>query len=62
MNWSWNWPDAMREVSIENTDDGSKAVRVNSKMPGSWSFRGSCMIQVTTYTYCDYCRKAGPDI
>ena len=54
-------PDAAsREVSIENTDEGSKAESVNSKMSGSRSFRGSCMIPVTTFLYCDFCRKAGP--
>ena len=42
-------PDAAsREVSIENTDEGSKAESVNSKMSGSRSFRGSCMIPVMT--------------
>jgi hypothetical protein len=59
-------PDAAsREISIENTDEGSKAVSLNSKMSGSRSFRGLCMIPVTTlctYLYCDICRKAGPDI
>ena len=35
-------------MSIENTDEGSKAERVNSKMSGSRSFRGSCMIPITT--------------
>ena len=59
-------PDAaLLEISIENTDEGSKAVSVNSKMSGSQSFRGLCMIPVTmlcTFLYCDNCRKAGPDI
>jgi hypothetical protein len=42
-------PDAAsREVSIENTDEGSKAESVNSNMLGSRSFRGSCTIPVTT--------------
>ena len=42
-------PDAAsREVSIENTDEGSKAESVNSKVSGSRSFRGLCMIPVTT--------------
>jgi hypothetical protein len=39
---------ASQEVSIENTDEGSKAERVNSKMLRSRSFRGSCMIPITT--------------
>ena len=59
-------PDAaLQEVSIENTDEGSKAASVNSKMSGSRSFCGSCMIPVTTlctFLYCDLCRRAGPDI
>ena len=58
-------PDAAsREVSIENTDEGSKAESVNSKMSGSRSFRGLCMIPITSLCtmYCDFCRKAGPDI
>jgi hypothetical protein len=38
---------ALREVSIENTYEGSKAESVNSKMLGSRSFCGSCMIPVT---------------
>jgi hypothetical protein len=38
---------ASQEVSIKNTDEGSKAESVNSKMSGSRSFRGSCMIPVT---------------
>ena len=37
-----------QEVSIKNTDEGSKTESVNSKMLGSHSFRGSCMIPVTT--------------
>ena len=42
-------PDAaLQEVSIENTDEGSKAESVNSKMLGSQSFHGSRMIPVTT--------------
>ena len=42
-------PDAAsREVSMENTDEGSKAKSVNFKMSGSQSFRGSCMISFTT--------------
>jgi hypothetical protein len=42
-------PDAAsRKVSIENTDEGSKAESVNSKMLGSPSFHGSCMIPVMT--------------
>ena len=42
-------PDAAsREVSIENTDEGSEAESVDSKMSGSRSFRGSCMIPDTT--------------
>ena len=42
-------PDAAsREVSMENTDEGSKAKSVNFKMSGSQSFRGSCMIPFTT--------------
>ena len=40
---------ASQEVSIENTDEGFKAESVNSKMSGSQSFRGSCMIPVTTF-------------
>jgi len=51
-------PDAAsRKISIENTDEGSKDV--------CGSFRGSCMIPVTTlctFLLCDFCRKAGPDI
>ena len=39
---------ASREESIENTNEGSKAEGVNSKMSGSQSFRGSCMILVKT--------------
>jgi hypothetical protein len=45
-------PDAASlEVSIKNTAEGSKAESesVNSKMLGSQSFRGSCMIPVTTF-------------
>ena len=38
---------ALREVSIENTYEGSKAESINSKMLGSRSFCGSCMIPVT---------------
>jgi hypothetical protein len=48
------------EISIENTDEGSKAVSVNSKMSGSQSFRGSCMIPVTTlctFLYCDFAER-----
>jgi hypothetical protein len=42
-------PDAAsRELSMENTDEGSKAKSVNFKMSGSQSFRGSCMISFTT--------------
>ena len=56
-------PDAaLLEISIENTDEGSKAVSVNSKMSGSQSFRGPCIIPVTYVMHCDFCRKAGPDI
>jgi hypothetical protein len=45
-------PDAAsREVSMENTDEGSKAKSVNFKMSGSQSFRGSCMIPFTTPTF-----------
>ena len=55
-------PDAAsREVLIENIDEGSKAESINSKMLGSRRFRGACMIPVTV-VYCDFCRKAGPDI
>ena len=54
-------PDAAsREISIENTDEGSKAVSVNSKMSGSRSFRGSYMIPVTTlctFLYCDFAER-----
>ena len=51
-------PDAAsREVSIENTDDGSKAESVNSKMSGSRSFRGSCMIPVTTLCMVIFAEK-----
>ena len=51
-------PDAAsQEVSIENTDEGSKAESVNSKMAGRQSFSGSYDIM-----YCDFCRKAGVDI
>lgn len=39
---------ASPEVSIDNTDEGTKAESVNSKMSGSQSFRGSFMIPVTT--------------
>ena len=39
---------ALQEVSIENTDEGSKAESVNSKVSESRSFRGLCMIPVTT--------------
>jgi hypothetical protein len=39
---------ASLEVSIKNTDEGSKAESINSKMSGSRSFRGSCMILVKT--------------
>ena len=56
-------PEAVsREVSIENTEEGSKAESVNSKMSGSRSFRGPCMIPVTYVMHCDFCRKTGPDI
>ena len=42
-------PDAAsREESIENSDEGSRAESIKSKMSGSQSFRGSCMIPVTT--------------
>jgi len=55
-------PDAAsREVSIENTDEGSKAESVNSKMSGRRSFRGSYDSSYNVM-YCDFCRKAGPDI
>ena len=38
-------PDAASwEVSIENTDEGSKTESVNFKMSGSRSFRGSCYV------------------
>ena len=48
-NHETSLPDAAsREVSIENTDEGSKAESVYSKMSGSQSFHGSCMIPVTT--------------
>jgi hypothetical protein len=56
---------ASRDISIDNNDEGSKAASVNSKMSGSRSFCGSCMIPVTTlctFLYCDLCRRAGPDI
>jgi hypothetical protein len=35
---------------------------VNSRISGSQSFCGSFMIPVTTFIYCDVCRKAGQDI
>ena len=42
-------PDAASpEVSIENTNEGSKAESVNFKMSGSRRFCGSFMIPVTT--------------
>jgi hypothetical protein len=40
-----------QEVSIENTDEGSKAESVNFKISGSQSFRGSCMIPVEKYDW-----------
>ena len=55
-------PDAAsREVSIENTDEGSKAESVNSKMSGSRSFLVSYNSSYDVM-YCDFCRKAGLDI
>jgi hypothetical protein len=42
-----------QEVSIKNTDEGSKAESVNSKMLGSRSFHGSRMIPVTK----EFCKK-----
>ena len=51
-------PDAAsREVSIENTDEGSKAESVNSKVSGSRSFRGLCMIPVTTLCMVIFAEK-----
>jgi hypothetical protein len=50
----------LRDISIENNDESSKAASVNSKMFGSRSFCGSCMIPVTTlctFLYCDLCRR-----
>ena len=42
-------PDAAsREESIANTDEGSKAESINSKMSRSQSFRGSFVIPVMT--------------
>jgi hypothetical protein len=35
---------------------------VNSRISGSQSFCGPFMIPVTTFIYCDVCRKAGQDI
>ena len=51
-------PDAAsQEVSIENTDEGSKAESLNSKMSGSWNFRGSCMIPVMTLCIVIYAER-----
>ena len=51
-------PDAaLREVSIENTDEGSKAESVNSKMLGSQSFCGSCTIPVTTLCIVNFAER-----
>ena len=56
-------PDAASlEVSIENTDEGSKAESVNSKVSGSQKF--SWLVYDSSYNvmYCDFCIKAGLDI
>ena len=51
-------PDAASwEVSIENTDEGSKAESVNSNMLGSRSFRGSCTIPVTTLCIVNFAER-----
>jgi hypothetical protein len=41
---------ASQEISIENTDEGSKAVSVNSKMLGSQSFGDPCYSKVSVKT------------
>ena len=46
-----------QEVSIENTDEGSNAESVNSKMSGSQSFRGSCTIPVTTLCIVNFAER-----
>ena len=53
------------EVSIENTDKGSKAEK--RKFQDVWKSKFSWLVYDSSngsndVMYCDFCRKAGPDI
>ena len=56
-------PDApLTEVSIKNTDKGSKAEKC--KFQDVWKSKFSWLVYDSSndVMYCDFCRKAGPDI
>jgi len=56
-------PDAaLPEISIENTDIGSKAEK--RKFQDAWKSKFSWLIYDSSndVMHCDFCRKAGPNI
>jgi len=62
-NHETSLPDAAsREISIEKTDEGSKAEK--RKFQDVWKSKFSWLIYDSSKDVmnCDFCRKAGPDI
>jgi hypothetical protein len=56
-------PDAASlELSVKNTDEGSKSEK--RKFQDIWKSKFSWLVNDSSkdIMYCDFCRKAGPDI